>query len=165
MLPSDGNLFLDDDPTASEMREAAAQAAVYEEQWKRDFHKRLLDAIPRFTGQKTLDGTRHCSSFKTMVTEEEAYAAEVRQLSVTAVQLLAVSSTAPQLKRDMPYFKADYVEHFVRRKELQGRTNDEVGRRLGGVRGDGGRFWGIYNEIIRSRCKTLLSKRTRKLTI
>jgi hypothetical protein len=58
----------------------------------------------------------HCANFKTIVTKDEVYTAEVRKLGLTAVQLLAVSSTDTQLGKDVPYFKAEYVELFVRRR-------------------------------------------------
>ncbi len=73
----------------------------------------------------------HCANFKTIVTNNEAYVAKVRKLSLTAVQLLAVSSTDIQLERDMLYFKVNSVKLFVEREELQGYTNEQVDRKLG----------------------------------
>ena len=73
----------------------------------------------------------HCTNFKTTIANNEAYVAEIRKLSLTTVQLLAVSSTDIPLERGMLYFKANSVKRFVEREELQGDTNEQVDRKLG----------------------------------
>jgi hypothetical protein len=148
---SDESLFLHDDITGSLTRQAEAKAVAEEERWKCDFRTRLAGAVPRFTSQRIINRTRlHCVDFQKTVTENEEYAAEVRKLTVTAIQLLAVSSPASALQRDIPYFKAEYVNTFVEREEIRGRTNDEVDRKLASPRGSGRELCKIYDEIKRT---------------
>jgi hypothetical protein len=143
-------LFLYDETATSEIRQANAQAVVNEEEWKREFRKRLFDAIRRFKSETLANRTRiHCADFKTIVTKNEAYAAEVRKLSVTAVQLLAAS----MLQHDLRYFKAEYVNLFVMREELRGLTNVKIEKKLQSMRDAGGEFYKIYDEIKSRRCK------------
>ena len=124
-----------------------------EEKWKRDFLRKLSDAVSRFNDETLAQRSRsHCADFKMHAAEHEAYAAEVGKLSVTAVQLLAVSSPTATLQKDLPYFRAEYVNLFVMRNELQGRTNDAIEKKLQGTRGAGGGFYKIYDAIKSRGC-------------
>lgn len=163
-------LFLYDDTPVSENRQASAQAVVDEEEWRRGFRKRLFDSISWFNNKPMTNRTRiHCADFKQMVTTSEVYAVEVRKLSLTALQLLAVLFCTGMLRSDLPYFKAEYVNLFVMREELRGRTNDEVDKKLRNTRGAGGDFFKIYKEI-KSRkfevlwCKSMPNNLTPRLS-
>lgn len=146
-LSGDELLFMHDDEDASKKRQAAAEQVVKEEEWKREFRQRLLEAIPRFNAQVMLNRTRiHCAEFKTFVSQNEAYSSEVGKLTRTALQLLAVSSSANQLQKDLEFFRATYVNLFVTREELRGRTNGVVEKKLLSTRGAGGEFYRMYTD-------------------
>jgi hypothetical protein len=144
-LSGDELLFMHDDEDASKKRQAAAEQVIKEEEWKREFRQRLLDAIPRFNAQKMLNRTRlHCAEFKIFVSQNEAYSSEVGKLTATALQLLAVSSSAVQLQKDAEFFRATYVNLFVTREELRGHINNIVEKKLLSTRGAGGEFYQKY---------------------
>ena len=145
---SDEQLFVHRKTALSTDRQTSIQAEANKEKWKRDFLRRLCEAESRFNDETLVQRTRsHCSDFKTLVTGNRAYAAEVAKLSLTAVQVLAVSSPAVTLQRDLPFFEAKYVNLFVTHNGIQGRTNEEIEKKLRSTRGSGGAFRDVYDVI------------------
>jgi hypothetical protein len=117
-------------------------------QWKLGFLNQLIDGKGRFISERPLKSHTllRCDAFKKLASEDGSYRAEVQKLGVTAVQLLAISSTAKQLRADPPKFKADYVKHFLLRDPKISERSD-IEQRLQGKRGAGGGFPYTYAAI------------------
>ncbi|KAK3377663.1 hypothetical protein B0H63DRAFT_221871 [Podospora didyma] len=126
-----------------------SEKIIKEESWKLGFQKRLLSARDRFKGEGLgSQGLMHSAALKRLTCEDADFATEVGKLSLIAVQLLAVSSTEKQLRSDLPFFRAKYVNIFASRDELNGvQPRDDIEKKLRSGSGQGGQFHKIYDRI------------------
>ncbi|KAK3377665.1 hypothetical protein B0H63DRAFT_221974 [Podospora didyma] len=115
--------------------------------WIAGFYKRLEKAKERF-GKDGLNSLvkDYCSHFKKFVAANNQYAAEIKELSVTGVQLLAISSTPHQISTDPLFFKAAYVNLFVS-QQLANCEHQEINGKLESTRTGGLIFSKIYRHI------------------
>ncbi|KAK3377494.1 hypothetical protein B0H63DRAFT_219790 [Podospora didyma] len=146
-------LFRDGQVKEWQKRLEALEDCLNQARWTAGFYKRLETAKGRL-GKTSLSSLAkdNCTHFKKMVDSDDQYAAEVKKLSVPGVQLLAISSTSHQLSKDLPFFRAAYVNLFATRQLA---NCEEIDRKLESSRGTGAKLSTIYRDI-----KSCLSQQT-----